>query len=463
MEELQSRIRMLENENRLLKERLDESGVSYEDIVSRNGDGSGEAYDPDQGARIKKFEVTDKIANAFFLKFCRGRKDVYDLRHTNPGTGKTGYYTQCSNRWSRDCHREKKDKVLCKDCELQSYKPLNFSLIKAHMIGADPYGNDVIAIYPMLENNLCQLLVFDFDNHAKGAEQEDYANEDDSWKEEVNALRRICRSLNVDAVVERSRSGRGAHLWIFFREMIPAKLARRFGFALLEKGAESIDLKSFKHYDRMIPAQDVLPKGGLGNVIALPLQGQALKNGNSAFADENWNAYRDQLKVLTDTKRLTRQAIEDYLSLWYGADNSGKDDGNDDIPWDRNSRIDANGVKNVVHIVLADRIYIDSSGMSDKVKRQLRRMATFSNKQYFVNQAMDKPNYKESRFIYLGSDEGNFIVLPRGLKEKLLQKFDEAGVRYEIEDKRTDRRRIHDSYKGKLRDSQVPAAEALLA
>lgn len=462
MEELQSKIRILENENRLLKERLDEAGISYADIISASCCDFEEPYDTDQGARIQKFEVTDQVANVFFQMFCRGRKDVYVLRHTIPGTGKTGYYTQCSNRWSQDCHREKKDKVLCKDCELQAYKHLNLSLIKAHMIGANPYGNDVIAIYPMLENNLCQLLVFDFDNHAEGEEQEDYANTDDSWKAEVDALRRICKNLNVDAVVERSRSGRGAHLWIFFKEMIPARLARRFGFALLEKGAESVDLKSFKYYDRMIPTQDALPKGGIGNAIALPLQGQALKDGNSAFVDENWNAYRDQLKVLNDTKRLTRQSIEDFLSLWYSANNSGKDDGEEDTPWDKRSGIDASGVKGTVQIVLSDRVYIDSSVMSDKVKRQLRRMATFSNKLYFVNQAMDKPNYDQSRFIYLGSDEGKYLVLPRGLKEKIIQKFEEAGIRYEVEDKRTDGRKIHVSFKGKLWDSQVPAVEALL-
>ena len=269
----------MEDENRLLKERLDEAGVSYADIVSGDAEGVVELCDPDQGARIKKFDVTDKIASDFFMMFCRGRKDLYDLRYTNPKTGKNGYYTQCFNRWDRGCHIQKKDGVRCKDCELRAYKPVTLPLIKAHMNGTDPNGNDVVAIYPMLENNLCQLLVFDFDNHAKGAEQEDYANIDDRLKEEINALRRICKNLDVDAVVERSRSGRGAHLWIFFKEMIPARLARKFGFALLEKGAESVNLKSFKYYDRMIPTQDALPEGGLGNVIALPLQGMALKSG----------------------------------------------------------------------------------------------------------------------------------------------------------------------------------------
>ena len=458
---LQSRIQALEDENRLLKERLEEAGVSYADIVSGDAEGVVELYDPDQGARIKKFDVTDKIASDFFMMFCRGRKDVYDLRYTNPKTGKNGYYTQCFNRWDRGCHIQKKDGVRCKDCELRAYKPVTLPLIKAHMNGTDPNGNDVVAIYPMLENNLCQLLVFDFDNHAKGAEQEDYANIDDGWKEEINALRRICKNLNVDAVVERSRSGRGAHLWIFFKEMVPARLARKFGFALLEKGAESVNLKSFKYYDRMIPAQDALPEGGLGNVIALPLQGMALKSGNSAFVDENWNAYEDQLKVLAGTRRLTRQEIEDYLSLWYSTGFTSEDNGTD-APWDKNSEIEVGSVKGVVRIVLADRIYIDSTGMSNKTKRQLRRMATFSNKQYFQNQAMDMPNYDESRFIYLGSDEGKYIVLPRGLREEILKKFDNAGISYKIEDKRTKGRKLNISFKGELRESQIPAVETML-
>lgn len=458
---LQSRIQALEDENRLLKERLEEAGVSYANIVSGDAEGAVELYDPDQGARIKKFDVTDKIASDFFMMFCRGRKDVYDLRYTNPKTGKNGYYSQCFNRWDRGCHIQKKDGVRCKDCELRAYKPVTLPLIKAHMNGTDPNGNDVVAIYPMLENNLCQLLVFDFDNHAKGAEQEDYANIDDGWKEEINALRRICKNLDVDAVVERSRSGRGAHLWIFFKEMVPARLARRFGFALLEKGAESVNLKSFKYYDRMIPTQDALPEGGLGNVIALPLQGMALKSGNSAFIDENWNAYEDQLNVLAGTRRLTRQGIEDYLSLWYSTGSISEDNGTD-APWDKNSEIEAGSVKGVVRIVLADRIYIDSTGMSNKTKRQLRRMATFSNKQYFQNQAMDMPNYDESRFIYLGSDEGKYIVLPRGLREEILKKFDNAGISYKIEDKRTKGQELNISFRGELRESQIPAVETML-
>jgi hypothetical protein len=243
----------------------------------------------------------------------------------------------------------------------------------------DPNGNDVVAIYPMLENNQCRFLVFDFDNHVKGAEQTDYANEDDCWMAEVDALRMICKKLGVDVAVERSRSGRGAHVWLFFKEMIPAKLARRFGFALLEKGAEYVDLKSFRYYDRMIPTQDVLPQVSLGNVIALPLQGQALKQGNSAFVDEMWNPYEDQLKVLAGLKRLTKEEIEYCLREWYQAELE------EDTPWIKNKEIEKGCVSETVKIVLADKIYIDATVLPNKIKRQLRKMATFSNKQYFQN------------------------------------------------------------------------------
>ena len=137
-----------------------------------------------------------------------------------------------------------------------------------------------------MPDDTCRFIVFDFDNHEKDAEKNDFANIDDLWKEEVDSLRKICDMNGIDALAERSRSGRGAHLWIFFQKPIKAELARKFGNALLNKGAESVNLKSFRFYDRMLPMQNHLPAGGLGNLIALPLQGQALKEGNSAFIDD---------------------------------------------------------------------------------------------------------------------------------------------------------------------------------
>ena len=181
-------------------------------------------------------------------------------------------------------------------------------MLKRHLEGKAADASDVVGIYPLLPDDTCRFLVFDFDNHEKDADRECASNVDERWKEEVEALREICRLNGIDALAERSRSGRGAHVWILFQSAVDASLARKFGFALLEKGAESVNLKSFSYYDRMLPAQDHIPDGGksgrpgLGNLIALPLQGQALKEGNSAFIDENWNAYPDQWGELFKTK-----------------------------------------------------------------------------------------------------------------------------------------------------------------
>lgn len=161
----------------------------------------------------------------------------------------------------------------------------------------------------------CRFIVFDFDNHEKGAEATDFANVDSEWHKEVDALRKICEINGIKPLVERSRPGRGAHVWIFFQKAIPASSARNFGFLLLDKGSESINLKSFHYYDRMYPSQDVA--SSIGNLIALPLQGQALKNGNSAFVDGNWNAYPDQWDILFN--RTEKLSIDDFEKI-YGAE-----------------------------------------------------------------------------------------------------------------------------------------------
>ena len=289
---LQKQINDLQLENQILKNILERSGISYTHEISRISEPENtEEYDPDQGARIiHPGQITDEMANLFYARFW-GRQDVYAKRSEKKSTGEAGYYTQCHNRWEKICPKMRHEKMNCKDCPHQAYKQLTIKDIRAHLQGRSYNGSDVIGVYPLLKNGTCRFLVFDFDNHEKGAEKKDFANMNEAWMEEVEAMRTICSLNGIDPLVERSRSGRGAHLWIFFDKPIPAALARRFGFALLEKGAEQVNLKSFKYYDRMLPAQDTLPEGGLGNLIALPLQGQALQKGNSAFIDSNWNAY----------------------------------------------------------------------------------------------------------------------------------------------------------------------------
>lgn len=288
-ESLRRLVRFFEYENKLLKDKLRKENIPYDDInpFEETIDNSKE-YDPDQGERIISPEfITEKMAKHFFSMFW-GREDVYAKR------GKSGgYFPQCDNRWEASlCPKQRGEKVSCYECENTKWKCLDAKIIITHLLGKKEDGSDVIGVYPLLPNGTCRFIVFDFDNHEKGAEKTDFANTDNEWHKEVDALRKMCEINGIKPLVERSRSGRGAHVWIFFKKAIPASLARNFGFLLLDKGATSINFKSFHYYDRMYPSQDVAIS--IGNLIALPLQGQALKNGNSAFVDENWNAYPNQ-------------------------------------------------------------------------------------------------------------------------------------------------------------------------
>lgn len=294
--QLQKQLNELQLENQILKNILDEAGLSYHKELSafRQSD-SKEAFDPEQGKRIIHPQaITENMANKFFGMFW-GRQDVYAKRSVNKETGKAAYYPQCNNFWTSVCHKKMKDGVNCKDCKSRSYKTITKKDILNHLQGNAYNASDVIGVYPLLSNGTCRFMALDFDNHDKGAEEKDFANVDDTWIEEVETMREICVLNGIDPLVERSRSGKGAHIWIFFDKPIVASLVRKFGFALLDKGAEQVNLKSFKYYDRMLPAQDSLSNNSsLGNLIALPLQGKALQDGNSAFIDGKWNAYSDQ-------------------------------------------------------------------------------------------------------------------------------------------------------------------------
>lgn len=310
--------------------------------------------------------------------------------------------------------------------------------------------------------------MFDFDNHDKGAEEQDYANTDDSWIGEVNALREIGKQNGIPMLVERSRSGRGAHVWMFFDSPVQAALARRFGFALLEKGAESVNMTSFRFYDRMLPAQDYLEDGELGNLVALPLQGQSLKNGNSAFVDENWNAYPNQWAAFQSITKLSAGKIEDLLRQWnvqtdeLTANNDATDNVSNDKPWERSKRFHKEDVHGKLKLTLSNMIYVEIDNLQPRIQNQIRRMAAFLNPVFFRNNAIGLSNYANSRYIYLGEDDSGYICIPRGLLEQLIARCKEAGISYTISDKRCVGTAIKAEFAGELRESQDKAVDAIL-
>lgn len=466
---LQKQINDLQLENQILKNILDRSGISYKHEIARIGASEkAEEYDPDQGARIiHPKQITAEMANLFYSRFW-GRQDVYARRGEKKGTGEAGYYTQCHNRWEDVCPKTRHEKMNCKDCPHQSYKQLTVKDVLAHLQGKSYNGSDVIGIYPLLKNGTCRFLVFDFDNHEKGMEKKDFANTDETWMEEVDAMRRICILNGIDPLVERSRSGRGAHVWIFFDKPIPAALARRFGFTLLEKGAEQVNLKSFKYYDRMLPAQDTLPEGGLGNLIALPLQGQALKKGNSAFVDENWNAYPNQWENLWSKPRLSVAFVETKIKEWSASDIADVADDNGtaeerEQPWKKEKPFRREDVDGKLRLVLSNGVYIDSLNLKAAIQNQIRRLAAVRNPSFYKNAAMGMSNFATSQWIYLGKDHlSGYIEIPRGVYDELIKKIKSAAIPCEICDERQCGRCINVTFKGELREEQKPALEEIM-
>lgn len=265
LDSLRKLVRDLQKENKELRLLLDKAKVPYiNSEVFIEIPSESKEYDLDQGARISEQYINEYMAQKFFSMFW-GRMDVYAKRAKNGN-----YYPQCDNRWNNaKCPKQRNEKMYCEDCEHQCWTKLTLEVIERHLWGYREDGADVIGVYPLLPDGTCRFLVFDFDNHEKDAEKNDFANEDEDWHDEVDALRLICQQNGIDALVERSRSSRGAHIWIFFKNPIPASIARNFGFLLLDKGATTINLKTFRYYDRMYPSQDVA--NTIGNLIALPL------------------------------------------------------------------------------------------------------------------------------------------------------------------------------------------------
>ena len=336
------------------------------------------------------------------------------------------------------------------------------------MIGNKEDGSDVIGVYPLLPDGKCRFIVFDFDNHEKGAEATDFANIDDEWHKEVDALRKICIINGIKPLVERSRSGRGAHVWIFFKKAIPAGVARNFGFLLLDKGSASINLKSFHYYDRMYPSQDVA--NGIGNLIALPLQGQALKNGNSAFIDENWNAYPNQWDILfNNTEKLSIKEIEQYMGKWREelAENKEKvydaDRYTRPKPWRKKCEFFKEDVVGKIHIVLSNGIYIDTLNLMPRIQNQIRSLAAFDNPEFYKNKRLGYSNYYNFSAVYLGKDIDGYIQIPRGLREKIIEECEKAGIPIDVSDEREIGHPIRVDFKGDLRTQQELAAEKLLS
>ena len=462
LDSLRKLVRELQEENMFLKEKLKKANIAYpESSVFEEKIEDTSEYDPDQGERIIGKYITEEMANQYFAMFW-GRTDVYAKRSRNGG-----YFPQCDNRWNdRLCPKQRGEKMRCEDCENTKWTKLTAKKIVEHLVGYKEDGSDVLGVYPLLPDGTCRFIVFDFDNHEKGAEVTDFANVTEEWHKEVDALRLICEKNGITPLVERSRSGRGAHVWIFFKRPISASLARNFGFLLLDRGQYSINVKSFKYYDRLYPCQDVA--SSIGNLIALPLQGQALKNGNSAFVDSNWNAYPDQWDILLNhATKLSIEDIEGFMKKWKAeiSETTGvvaADVVDRPKPWKKKQAFNKSDVVGKLHIVLGDGVYVDTLNLMPRIQNQIRSLAAFDNPIFYKNKRLGYSNYYNFSAVYMGQDIDGYIRIPRGLREQLISNCNEANIEYDIKDHREKGRPIRVSFNGDLRTGQDLAVDRML-
>ena len=243
-------------------------------------------------ATSSTLSAKDKVG--LFQKFFVGRSDIHAFRWQN-SAGKSGYAVACHNEWLPGlCN---KPKIKCSDCANKAYKALEPKTIYGHLSGVQSIG-----LYPLMRGDTCQLLAVNFDKS--------------DWQQAVKAFSQVCGDQNIPHAIERSRSGNGAHVWIFFDEKVSAREARRLGFGLLDRAMESYPGLSFDSYDRLFLNQDSLPSGGFGNLIALPLQYQPRQYGNSVFVNRELVDYPDQWQFLSGLERLPLSELRDFLFIF---------------------------------------------------------------------------------------------------------------------------------------------------
>lgn len=415
---------------------------------------------------VRPAAVMDKQAEEqrrinLFMKLFVARRDVYAKRWETT-EGRKGYSPVCANFWQDVCPKRLRKPVKCNECNAHKWQPFTEQEARQHLLGTDEKGKSFVAgTYALLEDSTCKFLAFDFDDHDGSACY---------WQDEALGLRKICHAYGIDSALERSRSGNGAHVWLFFAQPIAAKTARLFGRLLLGKGAEVMHQTDFNTFDRMLPNQDEMPAGGLGNLIALPLQGLPRKQHNSVFVDENWQAVADQWGYLANIKPLTADFVAEKIKAWSESkaivvQEECADYTEQSRPWEgkRVLSLEAKDFTGKLQITLANCIYIPKAAVKPRSLNRIRQLATFSNPQFYKMQAMHYSTKQIPRRIQCFREVDDYVTLPRGLLTDLTSLLSEAKVPFVFEDCRNQGKAIKVSFKGKLQPGQQEAADVMLA
>lgn len=393
--------------------------------------------------------LDDKVN--LFRSLFQGREDVFARRWFSPTTGKSGYQPVCSREWNREYCNKKKYK--CAECPNREFQPLGYNDIYRHLEGKDAHGRDVLGVYAILEDNMCNFLCCDFDDKSCVH----------GYQDDVRAYVSVCRDWKISAYIERSRSGNGAHAWILFSEPIPAQQARRLGNAILTEAMEREGRMSFKSYDRFFPNQDFMPQGGFGNLVALPLQGKARKNGNSVFVDDDFIPFADQWAYLQEMRKMSPADVERLISKYDKEPLGELSKSSESAPWERPmpKPMKSNDFPVRITIIRSSGIYVPIKGLSAKAINHLKRLAAFKNPEFYAKLGMRLPIYNLPRIISCSEMADDYLILPRGCEESAIEFFKDNKIEVDIEDKTTRGISIEVDFNGELYQEQKLAIKEL--
>ena len=391
--------------------------------------------------------LTTEQKVALFGRRFRGRTDVYPVRWESKA-GKTGYSPACANEWHVGICE--KPRIKCSDCGHRKLIPVSDQTLFDHLAGKHTVGT-----YPLLTDDTCNFVAVDFD--------------DAEWRDDVKAFASSCCELGVPVALEVSRSGEGAHAWVFFSSALPARDGRRLATALISHTCSRSRQLKLSSYDRLFPSQDTMPKGGFGNLIALPLQKQQRDHGRSVFVDNDLRPIDDPWAFLSSFVPMNPRDVEPIILRATGGshplDVSFVTDDEAQEPWkpQRDARQPLPGpMPEVIAITLANLIYLEKAQLPQALANRLVRLAAFQNPDFYRAQAMRMPVWDKPRVIGCADNFPLHIALPRGCLDAVRQLLRDQGTRLDLRDERHTGTPLTFRFSGNLRPDQQSALNALL-